>query len=258
MEVTNMAKRIAVASIRELAKQEGAKDSKIIEVNGLEIEIKNYLSIQEKKELALLVNGNSFLGEGDLKLYDKTIEDVMLCYLIVREYTNINLMKDEFEFYDCMKASGLLDIILGHIAESELDYIKELIESRKQDDYRIMKLRGMLGHKFEGLLDILISKIDDVADTVKNFDPEKLTTLLDFMPKDKQKEMLNKKNNKVDRNELQKEIDAKIEKKIKAAEEKVSEFKVVKGNKDPKVEKKEKVEETDDTEGSTLNDNDDA
>ena len=223
-----MAKQVSVKSIRELAKQQGINDVKSIEINGLEIEIKKFLPIEKKREIALIVNQNSFVGDSDLKLYDKSIEDVMFNSLIISGYTNINSMKDYFEFYDCLKVSGLLESIIGYIESSEIEEIRNLVESRKQDNFRVQELRGLMGYKLEDLFAIIGDKIDLVSDKIADFDPNMLKTLTSFMPEDKQKELLEgKKMSKEERDELEKISDEAIESKIKAVENKVSKISLV-------------------------------
>ena len=218
-----MAKQVSVTSIRELAKQQGINDVKSIEINGLEIEIKKFLPMEEKREIALIVESNSFVGQGDLKLYDKSIECVIFASMLIKKYTNINSMKDYFEFYDCLKISGLLDSIIGYIDASEIEEIKTLIESRKEDNFRVQELKGLIGYKLEDLFNIIADKIDLVADKISDFDPNMLKTLTNFMPEDKQKELLEgKKMSKEEREELVKISDEAIKDKIKAVEDKVS------------------------------------
>ena len=241
-----MAKQVSVKSIRELAKQQGINEIKSVEISGLEIEIKNFLPTEEKREIALLINQNSFIGDGDIKLYDKIMEDVVFGYFIVSKYTNINLMKDHFEFYDCIKSSGLLDAILSYIDEDEIKQIREFVASRREDSYRVQELRGLMGYKIEDLFEVVKSKIDEITDKISNFDPKTLETLTSFIPEEQRNQMFNKstKQSKADKEELQQLVDDEIQNKIKIAEDKIQDFKVV---------EIDKVEKSDALESPTMN-----
>lgn len=173
-----MGKKVSTDSIRRMAKEIGMDDSKIIEINGLEIEIKSYLPIEKKREIAIIVNENSFLGKGDLKLYDKAIEEIMLNSLIILNYTNINGMKDYFEFYDCLKSTKMLDTIIDYIDKTEIEEVKKLVESRKEDNYRLQELRGLMGYKLEDLFSIINDKLKEVQEVVSEFDPSLVQELM--------------------------------------------------------------------------------
>lgn len=226
-----MAKNIAVKTIRDFAKEQGMDKSEMYDIFGLEIEIKKYIPMEKKREIALLVNQNSFIkGQSDIQLYDKAFEDVVLNVLIIKEYTNINLMKDHFEFYDCLKSSGLLDTIISYIDENEIKEIKSLVESRKEDVFRVQELKGKIGYQLENVFNIISDKLGDVSEQIANFNPEILTTLLDFMPDDKKRELLNKKMTKAEKERIKELEDENMKKKIKIVEDKVKDFVKVEEN----------------------------
>lgn len=213
-----MAKKVSVASIRKLAKEFGMNEVKTVDINGLEVEIKQYLPIKEKREIALLVSENAFIGQSDLKWYDKAVAEVMFGTLIIDRYTNINVMQDYFEFYDCVKSSGLLDIVLEYIGKDEIDEIVKLVDSRKEDNFRTQELRGMMGYKLERLFSVVNDKLSDVEQVISNFDPAVLKDLGLFADIEN-----NKIDTDVSANVQEKEED--IKEKIKEVENKVLEMK---------------------------------
>lgn len=220
-----MAKKISVKTIRDFAKEK-LNATKTISIGEIEIELKEYLPIEKKEEIVALVIYNAFKGDGDIQEYNKALAEIMFAYTVIREYTNVNVMNDPLEMYDNVKSSGLLDVIVGAIEESEIKALKDLIESKRQEMVRIQELKGNLGYKLEGIIDLLGSKADVIMDTVKNFDGSKLDTLTSFIPEKERTEMLNGVNkiipiNKEPQVELSNE---EMESILKETEDKISQL----------------------------------
>ena len=101
------------------------KDPIIIEFNGHEIEVIQYLPIEKKLDLITsIINKSIDINE----YYNPCRVDIFLITEIILAYTNINVTEkqkdDILKFYDSLIESGFADIILENIPAKELNYIK--------------------------------------------------------------------------------------------------------------------------------------
>jgi hypothetical protein len=104
------------------------KDIKTIIWNDQEIEIKQYLPIDEKLSLIGTIINNS---AEDAKFYNVGKIEIFTALNIIYEYTNINFTdkqkEDVCKLYDLLVSSGLYEIIVSNIPVSELDWIHEVV-----------------------------------------------------------------------------------------------------------------------------------
>ena len=155
---------------------------KIFEYNEQKIEIKQYLSIQEK--LALIGNvldncqdANNFVNIGKRTMF--------LELEIVYKYTNIKFTEkqkeDPVKLYDLMFGSGFLKEVLSYIPEEELNILINWCENITEHFYTYR-------NSIYGILDAIstdYSNLELDADKIKNkmVDPEKLGFLKDVLTK---------------------------------------------------------------------------
>jgi hypothetical protein len=93
-------------------------DIKTIEYNGQIIEIKQYLSINDKAILASNVL-NYALGDGTTRFINPLQVEVYTIILAIQAYTNINFTdkqkEDPAKLYDLIIGSGLWDLIFNEL-----------------------------------------------------------------------------------------------------------------------------------------------
>jgi hypothetical protein len=93
-------------------------DIKTIEYNGQTIEIKQYLSINDKAILASNVL-NYALGDGTTRFINPLQVEVYTIILAIQAYTNINFTEkqkeDPAKLYDLIIGSGLWDLIFNEL-----------------------------------------------------------------------------------------------------------------------------------------------
>ena len=187
-----MTKKVSVKTIRELTKILEVNEPKVIDFEGIKVEIKQYLPIEEKRIIIELVVQNSLIYEEYKKLnrIDGAVREVMFGYLIVKHYTNINLMNDPFEMYDTLVVTGLYDEIINNIPELEFGSLLNLLNDRMEEEFRLSELELSIGHKLEDTLGVLNRKMAEAIETITKFDPSQLQMLTSFMDEAKDKPVL--------------------------------------------------------------------
>ena len=197
-----MSKQVSVDTLRKLVEDMVAMGNKSVKFNdNVTIEIKQYLPIENKRILIELVIKNSFIKDDrGIDRFDATIKEVLLNFFIARDYTNLNTMNDPFEMYDVLKSTGLMDFIKSNIPESELIQLQEMVEERIYEEYRLQKLNVNIGHKIEGILEILNRKLAEGINTMKGFNPtEQLGILTEFLDEEQKSKLQEVQDNKGDK-----------------------------------------------------------
>ena len=170
-------------------------DVQVINFNGQDIEVKQYLSIQDK--LKLISRVIEICHEEDYNYSNPVKRDVYATIEIIDNYTNISFTEKQKEdvpkLYDAIYSSGLKDAVMKAIPEAEWMAIKDGIEISVQSIYEYQ-------HSILGILDLArqdFSEVDEEASELqqKIRDPKNLDLL---------KEILNRysagivENNKID------------------------------------------------------------
>lgn len=102
------------------------KENEIINWNDQEIEIKQYLPVNEKLELISRIINNS---AEDMKFYNVGKIEIFTTLEIIFAYTNINFTdkqkEDVYKLYDLLVGSGLADLVINAIPKSEISFIHD-------------------------------------------------------------------------------------------------------------------------------------
>jgi hypothetical protein len=156
------------------------KENEIINWNDQEIEIKQYLPVNEKLELiSRIINSSA----EDMKFYNVGKIEIFTTLEIIYAYTNINFTdkqkEDVCKLYDLFMSSDLMDEIFAHIPESELDWISDTVEDTIESIYSYQ-------NSVMGILDAIkndYSALDlDASEIQKKLaDPENLELLKGIM-----------------------------------------------------------------------------
>ena len=149
------------------------KENEIINWNDQEIEIKQYLPVNEKLELISRIINNS---AEDKKFYNVGKIEIFTTLEIIFAYTNINFTdkqkEDVCKLYDLFMSSDLMDEIFAHIPESELDWIsdtvKDTIESIYSYQNSVMGILDSINQDYSNL------NLDATENQKKIADPENL------------------------------------------------------------------------------------
>ena len=153
---------------------------KSIIVADQEIEIKQYLPINDKLELvSRIINASA----DDMKFYNIGKIEILLNLEILYSYTNINFTDKQKEnickLYDLVQSSGLLNQILDYIPDSELELINHILFDSLDNIYNYQ-------NSAMGILDNIVNdyenlNLDASAIQEKLADPNNMELLKDIM-----------------------------------------------------------------------------
>lgn len=154
----------------------------VVTINGLEIEVKQYLPVAEKLELIANVLNNS----ADDNNFANPVKTYVLSHLeIIYAYTNLSFTdkqkEDPAKLYDILETNGIIDSIILALPPSEYDNLIEDITSTIDAYYKYKNSAlGILeaATKDYKNLDLEASDIQK-----KIADPDNLTLLKDVITK---------------------------------------------------------------------------
>lgn len=154
----------------------------VIKFNDQDIEVKEYLPVNDKLDLISWVINQS---ADELKFYNVGKLYIFKAIALIQHYTNIKFTDKQLEdvpkLYDLLTSSGLVDEILANIPTSERWWIDEVLNDTVKSIYQYQ-------NSVMGILDTVNTDYSnlnfDVAELQKNIsNPENLTLLKDVVTK---------------------------------------------------------------------------
>lgn len=116
-----------------------ATNVEVINFNNVQIEVKQYLPIQEKIELIEYVLNNMNVEGTEYKFVNYIQQHILTVIAFVKYYTNLTFTEkqteDIYKFYDSIYGSGLFEDIFERIPEEEADFIKRMINKIVDSTY---------------------------------------------------------------------------------------------------------------------------
>lgn len=156
-------KKINVDALREY-KKNIVKDTEIIVVGGMEIEVKLHTTILEKADFAIKVYSAGLKKIDGAHVIDGVLYDMTYKLSLVKKYTNLTLPKDGVEAYGLIVDTGLYNYILGVIPATEKDELervsKRYIED-KQNEYNQLYSTGLI---MKGIADVIKAAMPSAED----------------------------------------------------------------------------------------------
>ena len=147
------------------------EDVNIINFNGIDIEVKQYLPVSEKEDIINAVMQNADTGT----VVDTLLEDILFNVYLIFEYTNIEFTDEEkqgdiYELYDKFLCSGLLDAVIKEIPKEEYECLLTNIE-RIHHEY--LGYRDSARAAFEQMSIFAPNTAANIGEQVANFDIDK-------------------------------------------------------------------------------------
>ena len=158
------------------------KDIKTISWNDNEIEIKQYLPVNEKLDMISRIINNS---ADDMKFYNVGKIEIFTSLEFIFTYTNINFTdkqkEDVCKLYDNIFSSGLYTAIMAEIPREECQWIEEILRDTVDSIYKYQ-------NSIMGILDTIsqdYSSLDfDATEIQKKLaDPENMDLLRNILSK---------------------------------------------------------------------------
>ena len=154
----------------------------VITINGLEVEVKQYLPVAEKLELIANVLNNS----ADDNNFANPVKTYVLSHLeIIYAYTNLSFTdkqkEDPAKLYDILETNGIIDSIILAMPPSEYDNLIEDITSTIDAYYKYKN--SALGILEAATTDYKNLDLEASDIQKKIADPDNLTLLKDVITK---------------------------------------------------------------------------
>ena len=179
--------------VKELVEFVSNQKNKILKAEQLQrllvktLEVKDYLSIKQKKELIDYIVNDCILYENGVFKFDNIDKYICFTMRTIAAYTNLELSDDMEEDYNTLYEARLLDVIISTF-KKEYDDVNVLLQMKCEYILSGNSIEAQVGKFLNGLLE----KIDDFANVLNNkfgdFDinklpvsKEELLKLLDFI-----------------------------------------------------------------------------
>lgn len=153
------------------------KSVKTINFNGTDIEILNYLPVEEVNEIVAATLHKSKEGG----IYNPVKQNMYRELHMVYEYTNLNFTdkqrEDEPALYDALVSSGLMEQIINAIDPMQValigDYINTAIGRNEEYGRSVTSV-------IRDFIDKMPVNAENAANIIKNFDPEQFKEVIEF------------------------------------------------------------------------------
>ena len=147
------------------------------EFGGQEIEVLNYLPIEDKYDLVMITLQKA---EED-GVYNPILLDLYFHLHLVYMYTNLSFTdkqkENEPKIYDTLTSNGFFDKFFEVLDEVEYAELMSYIEELQN---MTLHYRNTAGAVLQSIIQDLPKNAQAAADIVKNFDPKQYQAVIDF------------------------------------------------------------------------------
>lgn len=165
--------KVTFASLK-LKTNEGVN---LIKIADKDIEVKTYLSAQEKYDLIMISLEEAF-EDG---IYNEFKLEIAFNLNLIFLYTNISFTdkqkEDLLKLYDILESNGIINAVIEAIPEDEYKFITDMLNDIKNTATQYnQSISGVIN----GLIENLPKNAQTAANIVDNFDAEKYNNIIDF------------------------------------------------------------------------------
>lgn len=147
------------------------------EWNGNEIEVLDYLPIEDKYDLIMITLQKS-LEDG---YYNPIKIDEFFHLHLIYMYTNINFTEkqkeDEHKLYDSLKSNGLIDAFIEQMNEFDYSELFNMLDDTKRE---LTEYKRSISALIQSLVSDLPKQAEAMKNIMDNFDPNKYKEVLNF------------------------------------------------------------------------------
>lgn len=167
--------KVNVGDLRGYAKEMGVNSPIELTIGDMKIKIKKHTSVLDKRQLAGDLFNACIGDEEDLHIVSNVMYDIFFVKLVVEEYTNLRLPKNDVEAYDLVVNTGIFDKVyraMDEIERKELeriiaDYFREQREKYDQDNSA-----GMVARVLMDTITSLIPSAEEIQTMFASLDTE--------------------------------------------------------------------------------------
>lgn len=156
---------------------------KIVKINGKDVEIKQYLPVNEK--LNLITRVLEQVAQNDYPFANPVQMDVYTALEILYAYTNIDFSEEEkanpAELYDELEKQGIINMVVSAIPEVEYNFLVEGIEETVKAYYSYRNsIKGIIADTVTDYSDLELDAEKIRKDLA---DPDNMALLKDVLKK---------------------------------------------------------------------------
>lgn len=170
-------KQLTIKKLKETAQALGT-EPKVIDIENMEVEVKQFISSAKKMAIADFVANKCFIESKDCGItHDPIFEEVLRTYMITTAYTNIKLSDDFVEMADLLTSTNIFAKIENNIPLDEIELIDHAIKNYRRTRIEIeheKRKRTFLDYLEQFTDDIL----PDLIKSIESFDVEKLAAMI--------------------------------------------------------------------------------
>ena len=153
------------------------EEIKTFKVEDKDVEVKQYLSINDKIDLIDITLQKS----KENKIYNPIKIDMFFHLHLVYLYTNITFTdkqrEDEYKLYDTLHSNGIINNVLENIPEIEYETLFELMQERIEIE---MEYNTTAAAMIENILDQLPRSANTAAEIMNNIDLSSMDSVISF------------------------------------------------------------------------------
>lgn len=165
--------KVSFASLKLKVKD----DVKILNIGDKEIEVKQYLSAENKYDLVMI----SLQQSKENGIYNSLKLDIFFHLNLIFMYTNLSFTdkqrEDLLNLYDILESNEIINNVVALIPEKEIKELYSKVNEILQD---LMKYENSAAGIVDNLITSLPANAQAAADIVDNFNPEKYGEVINF------------------------------------------------------------------------------
>lgn len=174
---------VARPTFNELKNKEIPLKIRFIKINNMDVEIKQYLPVNEK--LNLITRVLEQVAQNDYPFANPVQMDVYTALEILYAYTNIDFSEKEkanpAELYDELEKQGIINMVVNAIPEVEYNFLVEGIEETVKAYYSYRNsIKGIIADTVTDYSDLELDAEKIRKDLA---DPDNMTLLKDVLKK---------------------------------------------------------------------------